>query len=72
MLIVSTVQVLPLSEVVRPEDVASLRERVSPNPESATSKTRVVDRYSMDGDRSASMNGACGWRGSGGGRGLGR
>lgn len=46
MLIVSTDQVTPPSEVVKPDDVASFRARVSPKAESALSSTMVVERYS--------------------------
>lgn len=48
MLMVSMVQVLPLSVVLTPEDVASLRTAVLPKFSSATSRTMVVDRYSAE------------------------
>lgn len=51
MLIVSTVQVLPLSLVVKSDESASVRTRVSLNEESAESRTMVVDLYSVGGQR---------------------
>lgn len=50
MLMVSTDQVTPPSEVVKPDEVASFMDRVSPKAESALSSTMVVERYSAPGD----------------------
>lgn len=47
MLMVSTVQVLPLSDVVRPLEVASVRTSVSTNELSSESRRIVVDVYSV-------------------------
>jgi hypothetical protein len=46
MLIVETVQVFPPSDVVKPEESASVRTSVSINEESAASKMIFVDKYS--------------------------
>ena len=46
MLVVSTLQVIPPSEVLRPDEVASLMASVSPKDESAAFKISVVERYS--------------------------
>lgn len=44
---VDTVQVFPLSVVLRPEEVASLIARVSPKEESAASRIIVVSAYTI-------------------------
>lgn len=46
MLMVDTFQVFPLSVVFKPDESASVRERVSPNELSAESRMMVVDLYS--------------------------
>ena len=46
MFMVDTIQVLPPSEVDRPDESASLSARVFPNEESAAFSMIVVDKYS--------------------------
>lgn len=47
MLMVDTVQVLPLSDVDRPEELASLMDSVSPKELSSALRMMVVSRYSV-------------------------